>query len=72
MNADGSAAGTYMHGMFERAEPRYALIRALGRTRGFEWSPAPRMEHDPYDELARVLAETVSLHTTHVSRLTLT
>jgi len=72
VNADGSAAGTYMHGMFERAEPRYALIRALARTRGFEWSPAPRMEHDPYDELARVLADTVSLHTTHVGRLTVT
>jgi adenosylcobyric acid synthase len=68
VNADGSAAGTYMHGMFEHAEPRYALIRALARTRGFEWSPASLAEHDPYDGLARVLAETVSLHTTRVRR----
>jgi adenosylcobyric acid synthase len=69
VNADGSAAGTYMHGMFEHPEARYALVRALAQTRGFEWSLPPLMDHDPYDELARTLAESVSLCTTRVSCL---
>jgi cobyric acid synthase len=72
VNADGAVAGTYMHGMFEHPEARYALLRALAQTRGFAWSLPPRTEHDPYDELARTLAESVSLRTTRVSCLTAT
>jgi adenosylcobyric acid synthase len=70
VNADGLAAGTYLHGMFEQPEARYALVRVLARTRGFEWSPPSLTAHDPYDELARTLAESVSLRTTRVSSLT--
>ena len=64
---DGSVAGTYVHGLFEEPEPRRALIRALAQTRGFQWSPAPSTNVDPYDELARVLGQTLSLHSTRVS-----
>ena len=69
VSADGLAAGTYLHGMFEHPEARYALVRALARTRGFDWSPVPLTTHDPYDELARTLAESVSLRTTRVNCL---
>jgi adenosylcobyric acid synthase len=70
--ADGSTAGTYVHGIFEQPEPRQAVIRALARARGFEWNPPSVPDVDPYDELARVLADTVSLHTTRVGCLSAT
>jgi adenosylcobyric acid synthase len=63
---DGSVAGTYVHGLFEQVEPRHALIRALAQTRGFQWSPASSTNVDAYDELARVLGQTVSLRSTRV------
>jgi adenosylcobyric acid synthase len=63
---DGSVVGTYVHGLFEQAEPRHALVRALAETRGLHWSPASPTNVDAYDDLARVLAETVSLHSTCV------
>ncbi len=69
VNTDGSVAGTYVHGLFEQPEPRYALIRALAQIRGFEWRPAPVQDSDAYDKLAKTLAESVSLHTTRVSCL---
>jgi len=53
---DGCIAGTYVHGIFESLWPRHALIRALARDRGFEWSPSVDFDTDPYDRLADVLA----------------
>jgi adenosylcobyric acid synthase len=67
---DGSVAGTYVHGLFEPAEPRYALISALAQTRGFHWSPPSATSVDSYDDLARVLGQTVNLNSTRVRRLT--
>jgi adenosylcobyric acid synthase len=64
---DGSIAGTYVHGIFESPEPRHALIRALARQRGFEWSPSRDLDSDPYDRLADVLAANLSLATTRLA-----
>jgi cobyric acid synthase len=61
VSADGVIAGTYVHGIFECPGPRYALLQALARTRGFTWSPELKNDADPYDALAAVLAETVHL-----------
>jgi cobyric acid synthase len=63
VSSDGAVAGTYVHGIFERAEPRHALLRALARARGFERTPGRDCDVDPYDALADVLAETIDLHT---------
>ena len=38
VSADGLAAGTYMHGMFEHPEARYALVRALAREEAQRWT----------------------------------
>jgi adenosylcobyric acid synthase len=66
VGADGSIAGTYVHGIFELPEPRRALVQALARHRGFEWSPSPDLDSDPYDRLADVLAANLSLATTAI------
>jgi hypothetical protein len=50
-----------VHGIFERPEPRRALITALANARGFNWSAGAHGELDPYDALADVLAETLDL-----------
>jgi adenosylcobyric acid synthase len=60
---DGLVAGTYVHGLFEQPELRHALVHGLARTRGFDWTATPAHVVDPYDELAEVLTETLSLHT---------
>jgi adenosylcobyric acid synthase len=61
VTADGMIAGTYLHGIFEQAEPRRALLDALARARGFSRSPAVPVTADPYDELADVLGATLDL-----------
>jgi adenosylcobyric acid synthase len=70
VTSDGLVAGTYVHGIFESAEPRQALVRALARARGFSTGPAFTPQTDPYAELADVLAETLRLDTTRVPALT--
>jgi adenosylcobyric acid synthase len=59
VSSDGLVAGTYVHGLFERAEPRRALIRALAHSRGFSCTPASSPPVDPYDRLADVLAQAI-------------
>jgi adenosylcobyric acid synthase len=52
---DGACAGTYIHGLLERAELRQALVRTLASRRGFNWRPGGAPQ-DVYDRLADVLA----------------
>jgi adenosylcobyric acid synthase len=52
---DGACAGTYVHGIFERPEPRQALLGALASRRGFQLQPGDARP-DVYDRLADVLA----------------
>ena len=59
--ADLPVAGTHIHGMFERPEPRHALLRELAQSRGFEWAPDAVPRSDPYDVLADVIEESVRL-----------
>jgi adenosylcobyric acid synthase len=70
ISSDGLIAGTYVHGIFEWAEPRHALVQALARARGFATGPAFSVQTDPYTELANVLADTLRLDTTRVPTLT--
>ena len=57
----GLVAGTYLHGILERPEPRRALISALAARRGFAWQPDPRPASDPFDGLADVLDASLRL-----------
>ena len=62
---DGAVAGTYLHGVLERPEPRQALLSALAARRGFAWQPvAPPA--DAYDRLADVLEASLRLDRLHV------
>jgi adenosylcobyric acid synthase len=56
VNAEGTIAGTYVHGIFESAAPRVALVHALARLRGFAWAPGHFAARDPYHRLADVLS----------------
>jgi adenosylcobyric acid synthase len=70
VTADGLVAGTYVHGVFEQAEPRAALVQELARRRGFELksaSTAPAA--DPYDQLAAMLSETLDLSRLRIAPL---
>ena len=59
---DGSVAGTYLHGLLERPEPRHALVSALAARRGLTWRPgAPPA--DAYDRLADILEASLQLDT---------
>ena len=69
ITTDGMVAGTYLHGIFEQADARHALLQALAQTRGFSIGPAPSVQLDPYAELASVLADTLRLDTTRVPTL---
>jgi adenosylcobyric acid synthase len=64
VTADGMVAGTYLHGIFEHAAPRTAVLDALARARGFKRSRAVAAA-DPYDQLADVLAATLNLSTVY-------
>jgi adenosylcobyric acid synthase len=66
---DAQVAGTHLHGVLERPEPRHALIRALARARGFAWAPETAPAPDPYDALADVLAQTLRLDGLRAARL---
>ena len=70
VTSDGLVAGTYLHGIFESAQPRQALVQALARARGFSVGPVLAAQTDPYTELADVLADTLRLDTTRVPTLT--
>jgi adenosylcobyric acid synthase len=60
--APGAAiVGTHVHGLFERAELRQALVHALAASRGFAWHPGVEPAADPYDVLADVLEGTLRL-----------
>jgi adenosylcobyric acid synthase len=61
VTSDGMVAGTYLHGIFDEAQPRHALLHALARARGFSCSPAAAEQADPYDQLADVLSATLNL-----------
>jgi adenosylcobyric acid synthase len=60
VTSDGAVAGTYVHGIFERPEPRAALLRVLASTRGFTWQ-AHGQPRDPYDALADAIGQNVRL-----------
>ncbi|HLZ31950.1 MAG TPA: cobyric acid synthase [Chloroflexota bacterium] len=66
---DGLVAGTYLHGIFEHAAARHALLRSLASRRGLCLGPVLPAQLDPYADLARVLADTVRLDTTRVPAL---
>jgi adenosylcobyric acid synthase len=61
VSSDGGVAGTSLPGVFERQEPRHALLRALARVRGFNWSPVASGEADAYDVLADTLEQALHL-----------
>ncbi len=63
VSPNGVVAGTYVHGIFERPEPRRGLLGALASTRGFNWSAGAEREVHPYDALADVLADAIDLQT---------
>ncbi|MDQ6670834.1 MAG: cobyric acid synthase [Chloroflexota bacterium] len=65
--ADLPVAGTHMHGLFERPEPRHALLRGLAQSRGFEWAPGAAPTSDPYDVLADVIERSVRLDGLRIS-----
>jgi adenosylcobyric acid synthase len=56
----GLVAGTYVHGIFETAAARAALLRGLATRRGFVWQAIPPRQ-DPFDRLADVLEATLDL-----------
>ena len=58
----GEIAGTYLHGVLERREPRQALLAALAARRGVRWEPAAGASCDVFDRLADVLEANVRLH----------
>jgi adenosylcobyric acid synthase len=58
---DGCVAGTYLHGVLERPEPRRALLAALAARRGFVWQPRSGPAPDPFDRLADVLESSLRL-----------
>jgi adenosylcobyric acid synthase len=57
---DGCVAGTYLHGLLERAEPRHALVAALAAGRGFGWRAGPPPA-EPYERLADLLEVSLRL-----------
>ncbi len=59
--ADAAVAGTHVHGLLDRPEPRHALLQALAARRGFRWRPAAASVSDPYDAFADVVEATVQL-----------
>jgi adenosylcobyric acid synthase len=61
VSADGSVAGTYVHGLFETAGARRRLLEALAARRGLRWSAAPAAAASVYDRLADVLQESLEL-----------
>jgi adenosylcobyric acid synthase len=61
VSADGLVAGTYLHGVLERPEPRHALVAALAARRGFRWQPAGTPAVDPFDRLADILEASLDL-----------
>ena len=54
-------AGTHIHGLLERSEPRHVVLRTLAQSRGFEWRRGAGPTADPYDLLADVIEKTVRL-----------
>ena len=54
VSADGLVAGTYLHGLLERPEPRHALVAGLAAARGFTWHASPTRA-DPFERLADVV-----------------
>jgi adenosylcobyric acid synthase len=61
VSEDGTIAGTYVHGLLERPEPRAALLGALAAARGLVWLPTPDTDTDPYDLLADAIETNVAL-----------
>jgi adenosylcobyric acid synthase len=61
VSADGGVAATYVHGLFERADARSALITALAHRRGLVWRPRTSPEPGPYDLLADAIEANLDL-----------
>ena len=59
----GNVAGTYLHGLFERATPRQALLAALAARNGFAWMPSSGQESivQRLDRLADTLEASLDL-----------
>jgi adenosylcobyric acid synthase len=57
----GTVAGTYIHGLFEQAEARTALVRALAAARGFAWTPAEDRGENEFDVIANALEANLAL-----------
>jgi adenosylcobyric acid synthase len=57
----GAVAGTYVHGVFEGAEPRRALVANLAQARGWRAPGSEQPATDPYDRLADALAVNLTL-----------
>jgi adenosylcobyric acid synthase len=55
-----SVAGTYVHGILERPEPRHALLAALAAARGFA-RPTPTAPDNAFDRLADVIENSLDL-----------
>jgi adenosylcobyric acid synthase len=62
VRSDGLVAGTYVHGLFERPEPRAALLRGLAATRGLRWQPGSTRRERSLDLIADAIEANVSLN----------
>jgi adenosylcobyric acid synthase len=69
VSADGAVVGTMIHGLFESAALRAALVTALARRKGLSPSTGPEIpsKEREYDRLARALRE--SLDTALLARI---
>jgi adenosylcobyric acid synthase len=68
VSTDGQVAGTYLHGLLERPEPRHALVRALAARRGFAWQPTPT-EANPFERWAAIVETNLALNAAQLPSL---
>jgi len=62
VDATGTVAGAYLHGLFEARATRQALIRWLGQRRGLDLAAGqPASREESYDRLAAMLREHLDL-----------
>ncbi|MEE9399607.1 MAG: cobyric acid synthase [Dehalococcoidales bacterium] len=61
--ADGSAFGSYLHGLFDNANFRYAFLSKLRQRKGLSEAPQPTVasQQQQYDELADLVRSCLNL-----------
>ncbi|MHC1588778.1 MAG: cobyric acid synthase, partial [Methermicoccaceae archaeon] len=61
MSEDGLVIGTYLHGLFDNACMKEALLRYVCEKKGVAYTDAP-IEDDPFDALARFFEEHIDMN----------